>query len=127
MKITNYPVGDFLIRVKNATLAHISEVVVPKTRQIVSVAKTLEKMGYLSEVKVDKDTLIARNTFRHKQPVLSDLKLISKPGLRIYMGISELRNKKGPSVFIISTSRGIIDSKEAIKKGLGGEVVAEVW
>ena len=56
-----------------------------------------------------------------------DLKLVSKPGLRIYMGADELAAKRGPSYYILSTSKGIKTSREAIKERIGGEVIVEIW
>lgn len=56
-----------------------------------------------------------------------NLKLVSKPGLRIYMTADELEKKKGPSIYLISTPLGIISARQAIKSRVGGEVIAEIW
>ena len=122
----NYPIGDFLIRIKNAALAGNREVEVKKTKLILSVAKLLKKEGFLDEVKEEKDKLVVNLRFRNKQPVMYSLKLVSSPGLRIYMSADELDKKRGPSTFIVSTSRGILVSREAIKNRVGGEVIAEI-
>ena len=96
--MTNYSVGDFLIRVKNAALAENKEVVVPMTKISLSAAKVLKKLGYLSEVgsSDSKKEIVCSLAFKRKKPVLMGLKLISKPGLRIYMGVSEIENRKKP-------------------------------
>lgn len=125
--MTNYPVGDFLIRIKNALLAKKREVEVPGTKLIKEVATVLEKEGVLDEVRKVKGKLSVRLVFRKKEPVILGLKLISKPGSRIYWGVDELAKKRGPSIFILSTPEGILSSKEAIKKRVGGEVICEVW
>lgn len=125
--MTNYPIGDFLIRVSNAAMAKSNEVSMPTTKLVKDVAKALEKAGYLSEVEEKKGILTARLTIKRKQPVIMRLKLVSRPGLRIYMGAKELEKKRGPSRFLISTPKGIMFSQEAIKSRTGGEVIAEVW
>ncbi len=125
--MTNYPVGDFLIRVKNAALARKRDVVVMNTKLINEVAKVLKKEGFLDEIRESKGELLASLVFRKKEPILLGIKLVSKPGLRIYMGVDELKMRRGPSVFIISTPKGVMSSDEAKKKRLGGEVIAEVW
>ena len=113
---------DFLIRVKNAGLARKKEVFVAGSKKILAVAMALKKLGFLDEVKKDKVIL----AYKNKKPVLIDLKLVSKPGLRIYMGVSEIEKKKGPSIYLVSTPKGVLSSKEAIKQRLGGEVIAKL-
>lgn len=125
-KMTNYPIGDFLIRIKNAGLARKRDVVMQKTKLIKSVADALKREGYLYEVTENDSELTVRLAYRRKEPVLLDLKLISKPGLRIYMGVDELEKIKSPSIFILSTPQGIMSSKDAIKKRVGGEVLVEI-
>lgn len=122
----DYPVGDFLIRIKNAARAHKRELVVSKTKAIKAVANTLKKEGILENVSEKKGELIVRLAFRRKEPVLLDLKLVSTPGLRIYMGVEELEKIKKPSILILSTSKGVMSSREALKMRLGGEVIGEV-
>lgn len=123
---TNFPVGDFLIRIKNAALARNHEVVVQNTKLIFAVANALKKEGFLHQVKLEKDNLIVRLSYKQKEPVLMDLKLVSKPGLRIYMGVDDLAKLKGPSTHLLSTPIGIVTTKEALKKRVGGEVIAEI-
>lgn len=125
MKIS-YPVGDFVIRVKNASLARQKEVLVAKTGLIKSVADCLKRAGYLDEIKEEDGKLKLRISYRSKEPVLTDAKLISKPGLRIYMNVDEILSKKGPWLYIVSTPKGVITSKEVKKMRIGGEVIAEI-
>ncbi len=119
--------GDFLIRIKNAVLARNREVEIDSTNLIKNVASILKKEGYLEEVKQVKGKLIVRLAYKRKEPVILDLKLVSRPGLRVYMGVDELEKKKGPSSYILSTPEGIITLQEAIKKRIGGEVIVEIW
>jgi len=125
--LTNYPVGDFLIRIKNTAMAKNKEVTVVSDRQLVSTADALKKMGFVDSVKNEKGILTVSLTFKDKKPRLMDLKLVSKPGLRIYMGVEELEKHKGPSVYLVSTPKGVTSSLGAIKNGVGGEVLAEIW
>ncbi|OGM21861.1 30S ribosomal protein S8 [Candidatus Woesebacteria bacterium RIFCSPHIGHO2_01_FULL_38_9] len=125
-KVVGYPVGDFLIRVKNASLAMKKTIEVPSTNYIKNVAKALEREGYVNEVEEKVDKLALRLVYRSKEPVLTDIKLVSKPGLRVYINSDELGKRRGPTILIISTPQGVMSSKEALKKRLGGEVIAEI-
>ena len=62
----------------------------------------------------------------NKKPILSDLKIVSKPGLRVYIEVRDLEKRRKPSIYLISTSKGILSSREAIKQRVGGEIIAEV-
>ena len=125
--MTNYPIGDFLIRVKNAGMAGGKDVEFPSNKLVVAVAKVLEKAGYLGSVTNTKGTLKVSLAIRRKEPVLMDIKLVSKPGLRVYKDLDALKDKKGASIYVISTPKGVMTTKEAIKAGTGGEVIAEIW
>ena len=80
----NYPIGDFLIRVKNAALARNHEIVVTNSKLVENVAILLEKEGYLEGIKKEKGKLLVRLSYRKKEPVILGLKLVSSPGLRVY-------------------------------------------
>lgn len=125
--MTNYPLGDLLIRIKNAVMAKNRETLAPYTKLGFDVAKSLQKTGYLSEVSQKEGMLNIKFAFSHKEPVLVDIKLVSKPGRRIYAGVQEIEKKKGPSIFLLSTSKGVLTSSEALKTRVGGEVIAEIW
>lgn len=124
--MTNYSIGDFLIRVKNASMAGNKEVVFKSNNKVVAVAEALKKIGFLDSVKKDKENLVVTLTFKDKKPLLSNVKLVSKPGLRVYLGADEIADKKGPSVYLISTPKGVISSRVAVKERIGGEVIAEI-
>lgn len=123
----NYGVGDFLIKIKNCSMAKNKSLVTRYTKHTMAIAETLKKLGYLDEVKKDGLNLHLSLAFKNKRPVVMDLKLVSKPGLRVYKGVDEIESKKGPSLLLISTPLGVISSKEAVKKRVGGEVIAEIW
>jgi small subunit ribosomal protein S8 len=124
--VINYPVGDFLIRIKNASIAGKKTVVAKKTNLIVDVAKTLKKLGFLENVDTDKENITVKLQYQNKQPLLTDIKLVSTPGLRIYMSADELEKIKKPTFLIITTSKGVFSKDEALKKRVGGEVIAEI-
>jgi small subunit ribosomal protein S8 len=124
--VVNYTIGDFLIRIKNACLTRNKKVEAKNTKLIENLANTLKKEGLLDEVKVEGKKITASISYRDKKSLILDIKLVSKPGLRVYKGADELEKIKGPSIFIVSTNKGVMSTKEAIKKRVGGEVIAEI-
>ncbi|KKQ95908.1 MAG: 30S ribosomal protein S8 [Candidatus Woesebacteria bacterium GW2011_GWB1_43_14] len=123
----NYPIGDSLIRIKNAALVGNREVSLEVSNFIHKTVLALKRAGYLSNVVKNKDGLLVEIAYHKKSPLLTDLKIWSKPGQRKYLDVKALSGKKGISVFILSTPLGILSSKEALKKKVGGEVIAEIW
>lgn len=123
----DYPIGDFLIRLKNAVIAKRSHFESLDTKLIRSVADLLVKEGYLKGYEQLDGKLLVNVATHKKKPIILDIKLVSKPGLRVYMSKTELGSRHGPSVLILSTSKGIMTDREAIKRGLGGEVFAQIW
>ena len=124
--VTNYPVGDFLIRIKNAAIAKNHDLVVTKTSLVKEVAKILEKSGYITNIREEGNNLSMNLTYIKKEPVIMDIKLISKPGLRVYKNVKELKEYRGPSILIVSTPRGLMTGSQALKSNVGGEIIAEV-
>ncbi len=116
-----------MIRVKNVAMAKNKTVSVQSNKRLVNVAEALKKMGFVDSIKNEKGVLTVALTFKNKRPRLMNLKLVSKPGLRIYMSVDELEKKKGPSIFLVSTPNGVTSSLKAIKDRVGGEVIAEIW
>ena len=125
-KFTNYLIGDFLIRVKNAAMAKNKTFSIKANKQIVAIAEALKKTHFLDSVKTEKGILTVSLSYKDKKPQLMNVKLISKPGLRIYLGVDEIEKKKGPSIYLISTPKGVISSLQAVKERVGGEVIAEI-
>ena len=127
--MTNYPAGDFLIQIKNAARTNKREISVKSTKYLLEVAKVFEKEGILDGVRSESGKLTANISYHKKEPVLMDLKLVSKPGLRKYMGVDEIKSRKrARSTFLIlSTPQGVMSSREAYKKNIGGEVIVEIW
>lgn len=124
--MTNYHIADFLIRLKNASMANIKELTMPTTNLINAVAKTLKDEKFLNEVIIKDRKITVQLAIYMKKPVLSNVTIISRPGLRIYMDADEIEAIKTPEVYIINTNKGVMSGKQAIKKRIGGEVIAKV-
>ncbi len=132
MHITD-PIADLLTRIRNANSAKHETVDIPASNMKKAIAKILLDEGYIKGYQVIDDSKqgIIRVTLKYgenKQKVITGLKRVSRPGLRIYAGADELpRVLKGLGIAIISTSKGIMTDKEARKANIGGEVLAFVW
>lgn len=127
MKQSNYPVGDFLIRIKNVAMIGRKETSAGNTKLIQAVAETLKKLGYLDSIKINAGKITVSLSYHQKKPILYDLKLVSKPGMRVYKDVDEIKAVKGPFLLILSTNKGIISSDQAVKDRVGGEVLAKIW
>ena len=128
----NYTIGDFVIQLKNAAKANIRELYVPFSGLSKSVGKVLIKTGFLEDIKEDeiegRKVLYVKLRFQSRQPTLTDVINISKPSLRVYVGVHEIaREERGQITAILSTTGGIMTGKEAIKKGVGGELLFKIW
>ena len=132
MQITD-PIADMLTRIRNANNSRHKTVDIPASNMKKAIAEILLKEGYIKDVEIIEDGIqgIIRITLKYaenKQKVLSGLKRVSKPGLRIYASKGELpRVLKGLGIAIISTSKGVMTDKEARKLNVGGEVLAFIW
>lgn len=124
------PVGELLIRVKNAYLARHESVKMPYSSFVEGMAKLLVENGFVDKVEAeDKKILEISLKYKKRRPVLTEVKQISKPGRRRYCGTNELAKfrQNGRSLVILSTSRGLMSLKEAKEKKIGGELLCEVW
>lgn len=132
MHITD-PIADMLTRIRNANDAKHETVDVPCSNMKKAIAQILLEEGYIKNYQIIDDTKqgiirIALKYGANKQKVISGLKRISKPGLRIYSSKEELpRVLKGLGIAIISTSAGIMTDKKARQNNVGGEVLAFIW
>ena len=132
MQITD-PVADMLTRVRNANTAKHESVDVPASNLKKAIAKILLDEGYIKSYEVVEDGTqgVIRIQLKYlagKEKVISGLRRVSKPGLRVYAGADELpRVLKGLGIAIISTSKGVMTDKTARANHVGGEVLAFVW
>ena len=128
----NYTIGDFIIQLKNAALTRKKEVVMPYANIKQAVSKVLIKEGFLdsakSEVIDGHKKLVVTLRYSSRKPALTDVKLVSKPSLRVYVESKDIARKQGRAeTTIISTNQGVITGREAMKKGVGGELLFKVW
>ena len=128
------PIADMLTRIRNANTAKHEKVNVPASKMKISIADILLKEGYIKSYEVvdagpAKDIVITLKYGKDKnEKILTGLKRISKPGLRVYANSEELPKVLGGlGIAIISTSKGLMTDKEARKNGVGGEVLAYIW
>ena len=132
MHITD-PIADMLTRIRNANNQRHATVDIPASNMKKAIAKILLDEGYVKNVELIDDNTqgVIRVTLKYaenKQKVLTGLKRVSKPSLRIYASKEELPQVlKGLGIAIISTSKGIMTDKEARRQNVGGEVLAFIW
>lgn len=132
MQITD-PIADMLTRIRNANSAKHETVDIPASNMKKAIAEILNEEGYIKSYQIIEDgkqgvIRIALKYGPSKERVISGLKRVSKPGLRIYAGAEELpRVLKGLGIAVISTSKGIMTDKAARKENIGGEVLAFIW
>ena len=126
-------IADMLTRIRNANGMRYGEVSVPASNLKVSLAKILKDEGFIEDYKVVNDNVqgtivITLKYGQNKERVITGLKRISKPGLRVYAKAGEVpKVLNGLGIAIISTSRGVMTDKEARKENLGGEVLCYIW
>jgi len=128
------PIADMLTRIRNANTAKHDKVNVPASKMKISIAEILLKEGYIKSYEVvdagpAKDIVITLKYGKDKnEKILTGLKRISKPGLRVYANSEELPKVLGGlGTAIISTNKGVITDKEARKQNVGGEVLCFIW
>jgi small subunit ribosomal protein S8 len=131
--IVSDPIADMLTRIRNSNAARQAEVRVPASRLKLEIARVLKDEGYIAgyDVEADGSTQTMRIIFKSRPDrsrVISGVKRISRPGLRVYARKTEIpRVLGGLGIAILSTSEGVMSGRQATRQGLGGEVLAYVW
>ena len=127
------PIADMLTRIRNANKARHDRAVMPTSRLKEEIARILKEEGYITDFHVEKgesfDSLVVDLKFgRNRERVITDLKRVSKPGRRVYARRDRLpRVLGGMGTAILSTSQGLVTSKTAAERGVGGEVICFIW
>jgi small subunit ribosomal protein S8 len=127
------PIADMLTRIRNANKALHDSATMPTSRLKVEIARLLKEEGYITDFHVEKgesfDTLVVQLKYgRGRERIITDLKRVSKPGRRIYARKDRMpRVLGGMGTAILSTSAGVVTSRTAQEKGIGGEVICFVW
>ena len=133
MAVVTDTIADMLTRIRNANQMHYKEVSIPASNTKKEIAKILKDEGFIENYKIENDnvqgTIVVTLKYTDKKErVITGLKRISKPGLRVYVKGEEVpKVLNGLGIAIISTSEGIMTDKEARKKNIGGEVLAYIW
>jgi len=134
MRTTNDPIADMLTRIRNANIAKHDTVDIPSSKMKLAIAEILYNEGYIAKYEIipDGNFEAIRVTLKYgadkNEKVISGLRRISKPGLRVYAGKTEIpKVLGGMGIAILSTNQGVITDKEARKLQVGGEVLAFVW
>jgi len=130
--MVNDPIADMLTRIRNAVMVGHESVLMPHSRVKVAVAKILKEQNFIADYEVVKakpaQMLRVQLRYVDKQPAVLGLERVSRPGLRVYAGKTEIpRVYGGLGVAIMSTSQGIMTGQQAWRKKLGGEVMCYVW
>ena len=127
----NDPISDMLARIRNANRALLPVVNMPHSKMKESIAGILKKEGYIAEFSVEGQlpkTIKLKLKYQGKKSVIEGLRRISTPGLRRYVGSTDIpRVRGGLGVAVLSTSEGVMTGNQARKKNLGGELVCYVW
>lgn len=131
----NDTIADMLTRIRNANLARHQTVDIPSTRMTRSIAQVLQEEGFIENFQQNDEEGIRRKLVitlkyrgKSRDPIIKNLKRISRPGLRVYSNRKELpRVLGGIGIAIISTSNGIMTDRDARQRGIGGEVLCYVW
>ena len=127
------PIADMLTRIRNANQMRFKEVEVPASKMKMEIARILKEEGFIVDYKVNKndkqDIMVLTLKYgQKKERVITGLKRISKPGLRVYAKACDIpKVLNGLGIAIVSTSKGVMTDKEARKESLGGEVLAYIW
>lgn len=122
------PIGDLLTRIRNAAQNKSLEIDCPHSKMREGVVRVLKNEGYVADFKKEGRSLHITLAYAHRRPIISGIKNVSKPGLRIYRKSRELPMPLGGAgISIVSTPLGIMSSRQAKKERLGGEVLGVVW
>jgi small subunit ribosomal protein S8 len=127
------PIADMLTRIRNANMVSHQSVEIPGSKMKIAIAEILKQEGFIREFEYKKDNKqgMIRVYLKYgpnREKVITGLKRISKPGLRVYAGKDELPKVLGGlGIAILSTSQGIISDKTARRSGVGGEVLCYIW
>jgi len=126
------PVADMLTRIRNAVMVRHDSVLMPASKMKVAIARILKEEGFINEydiikAKPQQSMRIHLKYDDDKQPVLSGLERVSKPGLRVYVGKKEIpRVAGGMGIAIVSTSKGLMTGEQAWRQGIGGELLCYI-
>lgn len=125
-------IADLLTRIRNALMVGKNEIYLPTSKLKMAVAEALKKAGYLADFELidhaPRNILHVTITEAGKVPAIHEIEKVSKPGRRVYVAVDEIpKVKSGRGLVLVSTSKGIMTGREAVKNRLGGELLVKVW
>jgi len=128
------PIANSFVQLKNAQASHKETVVLAYSKMKLAILEVLEKQGLIEKAEVVKEEdkkyptgISVTLKYKNHERVLANIARVSKPGRRVYVAANKIRSvQKGRATVILSTSKGVMSGADAIKKGLGGEVICEV-
>lgn len=122
------PVADMLTRIRNAHQAYHRQVEIQASKMKASIAVILKDEGYIEDFSVEGETMRVALKYVDGKPLIAGLKKVSKPGRRVYVGVTDIpRVQNGLGICIVSTSRGLMAGGKAAEGNLGGELICEIW
>lgn len=132
MAVITDPISDFLTRWKNSSNARQEQFAAPYSKIKAEIARLLQEEGYIWGYEMNpnegKPQIVVKNKFQGRTPVLNNLRRMSKPGRRMYIGVTEVpRVLNGMGISILSTPKGLMTGGQAKKQNVGGELLAIVW
>jgi small subunit ribosomal protein S8 len=128
----NDPIADMLTRIRNANMALLPEVAMPHSNMREAIAKILKREGYIQEISVDgkpgAKMIKLKLKYQGRKAVIAGLRRVSSPGLRRYVGATEIpRVLGGMGISILSTPQGVLSGTDARKQNVGGELLCYIW
>ncbi|MDD3655331.1 MAG: 30S ribosomal protein S8 [Atribacterota bacterium] len=132
MGVVSDPIADIITRIRNANRAKLEKIEIPSSKIKLDIARILKEEGYILDFYYKEDNkqgiIIVLLKYSGKQRIITNLKRISKPGLRVYVNKDDVPEVLGGlGVSILSTSKGIMTGREAKKRHFGGEVLCYIW
>ena len=127
------PIGDMLTRIRNGQMRNLNKILIPFSSFRSEILEVLKKEGYIIDYKVDKDeknkkSILVDLKYYEGQPVIKEIKRVSKPGRRVYSRANSIpKIQNGLGMAIISTSQGVMSDIEARKNNIGGEIICKVF
>jgi small subunit ribosomal protein S8 len=127
--MTNYNIGDVLIRIKNAVMVSKKTVEVPKFKFAISLLEVLKAKGFIADYEiVGHDISVKLRYAENGLSAFQDVRLFSRPGRRWYMKVEEMKPvRSGTGIQVVSTPRGVMTTGDARKLNVGGELICEIW
>ena len=122
------PIADMLTRIRNGHMALHRKVQVPLSKAKASIIEILAEEGFVKSYSIEDKNIVVELKYVDSRPVVKGMKKISKPGRKVYVPVTDIPAvRNGLGICILSTSRGVLEGREAQKQNVGGELICEIW